>query len=153
MSSLSILSIFYYLHEFFIIFIIFMNSLLIFYQSFINLLCLYENKLKYQHHHLIHIFYHENKTMRSYKHYNFQFYAICFEYLITFLLNETSTNSLCLILLFIPFAFVTSSSYTALNEYIFDFNPTNSFLFPLNSSFILPITFLLTGSKNFEFNG
>ena len=33
-----------------------------------------------------------------------------------------------------------------------DFNPTNSLIiFPLNSSFILPITFLLTGSKKIEF--
>ena len=44
------------------------------------------------------------------------------------------------------FAFLINPSSTAIKEYIFDFNLTNSpIIFPLNSSFILPITFLLTG--------
>ena len=48
---------------------------------------------------------------------------------------------------------VSSSSSTLINEYIFDFNPTNSLIiFPLNSSFIIPTTFLLNKSENFEFN-
>ena len=52
------------------------------------------------------------------------------------------------------FAFLTLSLSTVTREYIFDFNPTNSLIiFPLTSSFILPITFLLTGSKNFECSG
>ena len=70
-----------------------------------------------------------------------------------FLLNKTPTDILCFIFLFAPFASVTSSSSKLINEYFFYFNPTNSLIiFPLNSSFILPITFLLTGSKNFEFD-
>ena len=49
------------------------------------------------------------------------------------------------------FAFLFSSLSTVTTGYIFDFNPTNSqIIFLLNSCFILPITFLLTGSKNFE---
>ena len=60
------------------------------------------------------------------------------------LLNKTSTNSSCLIFLFTIFAFVTSLPSTLINEYVFDFNPTNSLIiFPMNSSFVLPITFLL----------
>ena len=36
-------------------------------------------------------------------------------------------------------------------EYIFDFNLTNpQIVFSLNSSFVIKISFLLTGSKNFE---
>ena len=47
-----------------------------------------------------------------------------------------------------PFAFLTSSLSTEINKYAFDFNPTNSpIIYPLNSSFILPTTFLLIGSK------
>ena len=77
--------------------------------------------------------------------------------LIIFLLNKTSTNSLYLIFLttflFTPFACLTSSLSTETSDYIFNFNPTNSLIiFPSNPSFILPITFLLAGSKNFEFN-
>ena len=75
--------------------------------------------------------------------------------LITFLLRKTSTNSYLQInkFLFTAFAFVTSLSSALINENIFYFNPTNSLIiFPLNSSYILPITFLLTGSKNFEFD-
>ena len=57
-------------------------------------------------------------------------------------------------LLLTSFAFLTSSPSTATNEYIFDFHPTNSLIiFPLNSPFILPITILLTGSKNVESSG
>ena len=49
------------------------------------------------------------------------------------------------------FAFLISFPSTAINEYIFDFNPTNSLIiYPLTSTFILPITFLLTGSKTIE---
>ena len=49
------------------------------------------------------------------------------------------------------FAFLISSLPTVTREYIFDFNPTNALIiFLLYSSFILPITFLLTGSKKFE---
>ena len=55
---------------------------------------------------------------------------------------------------FFFFAFVTSLLSILIKKYIFDFNPTNPLIiFPLNSSFNLPITFLLTGSKNFESNG
>ena len=47
-----------------------------------------------------------------------------------------------------PLAFLFSIPSTAINEYIFDFNLTHSLIiFPLNSSFILPSTFVLTGSK------
>ena len=54
-------------------------------------------------------------------------------------------------LLLTSFAFLTSSPSTAISEYIFDFHPTNSLIiFSLNSPFILPITFLLIGSKNVE---
>ena len=49
-----------------------------------------------------------------------------------------------------PFAFLISLPSTSINDYIFYFNPTNSLIiFPLNSPYILPITFLLAGSKNF----
>ena len=49
------------------------------------------------------------------------------------------------------FASLFFSLSTSIKEYIFDFNPTNLLIiFPLNSSFILPITFLLTRSKKFE---
>ena len=54
-------------------------------------------------------------------------------------------------LLLTHFAFLFSSYSTSIIENIFDFNPTNPLIiFPLNSSFILPITILLTGSKNFK---
>ena len=44
--------------------------------------------------------------------------------------------------------FFNFSTLTAIEEYIFDFNHINSLIiFALNSPFILPITFLLTGSK------
>ena len=50
-----------------------------------------------------------------------------------------------------PFDFLFSLPSTLTKEYIFDFNPTNSLIIsPLNSSVILPITFLLTASKKFE---
>ena len=50
-----------------------------------------------------------------------------------------------------PFAFLSSSPSAAIYENIFEFNLTNSLIiFPLNSSFILPISFLLTRSKSFE---
>ena len=44
-------------------------------------------------------------------------------------------------ILFTPFAFLTSSISTAINEYIFDFNLIKSLIaFPFNSSFVLSIT-------------
>ena len=47
--------------------------------------------------------------------------------------------------------FLISLPSTAIKEYILDFNRTNSLtVLPLNLSFILPITFLLKISKNFE---
>ena len=53
--------------------------------------------------------------------------------------------------LLIPFAFLISSLLSIIKEYILDFNPTNSLIiFPLTLYFILPIIFLLIGSKNFE---
>ena len=71
--------------------------------------------------------------------------------LIVFLLNKTSLNflnSVPILTLFAVFYFVSSIFYI---EYIFDFNPTNSTTkIPSNSSFILPITFLLVSLKNFE---
>ena len=52
------------------------------------------------------------------------------------------------------FAFLIYSLFTIIKEYIFEFNLTNPLvIFPLTSSFILPITILLTGSKNSEFSG
>ena len=51
-----------------------------------------------------------------------------------------------------PFDSLISLSFRITKNYIFDFNPTNSLIiFPLNSSFILPINLLLTGSKSFDF--
>ena len=53
--------------------------------------------------------------------------------------------------IFTPFAVLDSLPSIFFMEYIFDFNPTNSpVIFHSYSSFILPITFLLVGSKNFE---
>ena len=55
--------------------------------------------------------------------------------------------------IFIDGTFLISSLFTTTKEHISDFYPTNSqIIFPLTSSFILPITFLLTGSKSFEFS-
>ena len=72
-------------------------------------------------------------------------------YLITFLLNKTSIYSSCFIFtafLLTPFPILFYLPSTSFIEYIFDFNPTNSsFIFPLDSSFILPMIFSLTGSK------
>ena len=49
------------------------------------------------------------------------------------------------------FAFLLSLSSTSTKEYTFDFTPTSSLIIiALNLSFILPVTFLLTESKNFE---
>ena len=48
-------------------------------------------------------------------------------------------------LLLTPFAFLFSLPSTSIDEYIFDFNSANSLIiFPLNSSFILPKSFLST---------
>ena len=75
--------------------------------------------------------------MQFYKHHKFQVFAIDFEFflcyiLLFFLLNKKSANSLCLIFvttfLFTSFAFLTSALSTAINEYIFDFNPTNALI-------------------------
>ena len=53
-----------------------------------------------------------------------------------------------------PFAFLTYLLFPAINENIFDFDPAKPLIIsPLNSLFILPITFLLAGSKNFEYCG
>ena len=71
-----------------------------------------------------------------------------------FFIEQNINKSFMSFFLFTPLAFVNSSSSTLINEYIFDFNPINLLTFlPLNSSFILPKTFLLTESKNFESNG
>ena len=48
------------------------------------------------------------------------------------------------------FCFLIYSPLKITKEYIFDFNPTNSLIiFPWTLSFILTVTFLLTGSKSF----
>ena len=58
------------------------------------------------------------------------------------------------IFLLTHFAFLISPPSTEIKEYIFGFNPTNLLIiFPLNSSFILPISFLLAGSKTIESYG
>ena len=126
--------------------------------SFVDFLYSYENKPSYQCHHLIHTFPHPNKISSNSMQFtlnSFHFFFFFFFFLSFFLLKKAG-NSLCLIFLttflFTPFPFLTYSSSTAINEYIFDFNSTNSLsFFPLNSSLILPINFLLTGSKKFEF--
>ena len=76
-------------------------------------------------------------------------FFLCF---IIFLLNKKSMKSFYLTFLttFLlnAFAFLFSFPSTSINEYIFDFNLRNSLIiFPLNSFFILPKTFLLTGLK------
>ena len=69
----------------------------------------------------------------------------------TFLLNNVSLNSLKSVAIFTPFAVLDYLPSIFFMECIFDFNPTNSsIIFPSDSSFILPITFLLVSSKNFE---
>ena len=51
-----------------------------------------------------------------------------------------------------PFSFLIYLLSTTTKKYIFDFNPTNSLIiFPLTSSFILPITFLLKDQKVLNF--
>ena len=71
--------------------------------------------------------------------------------LATFLLSKTSLNllnSVAILTLFVVLCYLPSIFVI---EYIFDFNPTNSVtITPPNSSFILPITFLLVSLKNFE---
>ena len=66
-------------------------------------------------------------------------------------IKKISTCSLCLMFLttflLTPFAFLICSLSTTIKAYIF--NPAKSpIIFPLTSSFILPINLLLTGSKN-----
>ena len=65
--------------------------------------------------------------------------------------NNKSTYSLCFMFLttfsLTSFAFLIPSLSTITKEYIFDFNATNPLIiFPLTLSFILPITFLSTGT-------
>ena len=72
--------------------------------------------------------------------------------------NKTSINSLCPIpltmLLLTPYAFLTPLPTTLTKEYIFYLNQTSSLIvFPPNSSFILIITLLLAGWRNFELCG
>ena len=71
-----------------------------------------------------------------------------------FLLDKVSLNSLNSVAIFTPFAVLVSLPSIPFMEYVFDFNaPNSSFFFFLQTSFILPITFLLASSKNFEFFG
>ena len=68
--------------------------------DFIEFLHLHENKPNYRYQPLICIFYHQNKTNKFCKHYQFQFYAIyCFFILclIMFLLNKKLTYFLSLL--------------------------------------------------------
>ena len=81
----------------------------------------------------------------------FLFWILLLLCLIIFLLNKVSLNSLNSVAIFTPFAVLDSLPSIFFMEYIFHFNPTKiSFIFPSFSSFILPITFSLVGSKNFE---
>ena len=69
-----------------------------------------------------------------------------------FLLNKTSlklSNSIAILTSFTVLCYLPKTNFFI--EYIFDFNPTNSFIItPPNSSFILPITFLLVSLRNFD---
>ena len=120
----------------------------------LNYCYLYENKPNYEFRHLIHIFYHQN-IMIFCQFYNF----ICSKFML-FSLNSfyfMSNNFFiqqnifkfikfsCNIYSFCCIMFFTINFFI---EYIFDFNPTNSVIItPPNSSFILPITFLLVSLK------
>ena len=71
--------------------------------------------------------------------------------LIIFLSNKTFFDLLNSVAIFTPFAVLHILKSIFFIEYIFDFNPTKSFTrTPRNSSFILPITFLLVSLKKFE---
>ena len=66
-------------------------------------------------------------------------------FFISYIINKISIDSFC---------FFNFLIFTITKEYIFDVNPKHSLIiFPLTLSFILPITFLLTGSKTFEYSG
>ena len=68
-----------------------------------------------------------------------------------FLLKRTSLNSLNSVAIFTHLAVFDSLPSIFFIEYIFDFNQINSSIItPPYLSFILPITFLLESSKNFE---
>ena len=83
--------------------------------------------------------------------FHFMFYNFFINEKISFSSNALWVVILTMFLLNL-FAYLISSSSRAINEYIFDFHRANSLvIFPLNSYFILPIAFLLTGSKNFVF--
>ena len=82
-------------------------------------------------------------------------FILCF---IKILLNKTSTYFfLCVFLtifLSMSFVFLISLLFAITKDYIFDFNSTNSLIiFPLTSSFILPITFLWQNKKSLRISG
>ena len=68
-----------------------------------------------------------------------------------FFLNQVSLNSLNSVAILTPFALLESLPSIFFMGYVFDFHPTkSSLIFHPDMSFILPITFLLVSSKNFE---
>ena len=79
----------------------------------------------------------------QYNLYSFHYFCIkqsINKLFMSYAFNNTFIDSFCF--------FLTYWSTTLTKEYVFNCNPTNPLIiFPLNFSFLLPITFLLTGSK------
>ena len=121
-----------------------------------NFLSVCENKRAYEYHHLQQIFYHQNMKMifrwfRMFPFYVFLPWILLILCLIIFLLNSVSLNSLNTFPVFTLYAVLDPLPSIFFVEYIFEFNPTNpSIIFPSDSSFILPINYLLALSKNFK---
>ena len=103
----------------------------------------YKNKQMYEYHHLKQIFYRQNMTMI--------FWWLCMFFLLwilfilcltTFLLNKSVFEFKKLSRYIYSFFDIRFFTINIFHRIHFDFNPTNSsFIFPSNTSFILPISF------------